>query len=65
MATHYNVGEELRGERIAVQARDIDALRVQKGSSSHKIQATTLRHSAYCVIEMPLKAVGNHPQTPG
>jgi len=57
MTTHYNQGEALKAERIAVEARDIDPARVTKGSHSHKIQSTKLRGSAYCVIELPLIAV--------
>ena len=52
----YNgVGDALRAEKIAVQARTIDRPRVVEGSSRDKIQKTTLRGSAYCVIEIPLK----------
>lgn len=55
MTTHYEVGDALRGERIAVQARGIGKIVIKKGSSRHRIQATTLRDSAYCVIEKPLR----------
>lgn len=54
---HYEIGDTLRGERIAVEARDIDPIRYGEGSSSHRIQFTKLRRSAYCVIEMPLKSL--------
>ena len=54
---HYEIGDALRGERIAVQALDIDNVRVAKGSHRHKIQFTKLKRSAYCVIEMPLKSL--------
>lgn len=57
MTTHYGQGEALLAERIAVQARDIDRPSVKQGSHSHKIQNTKLRGSAFCVIEVPLKAV--------
>ena len=57
MTVYYKLGDELSADRIAVQARDIDKARYGTGSSSHKIQFTKLRGSAYCVIEMPLKAV--------
>lgn len=57
MTTHYNQGEALKAERIAVEARDIAPAMVKKGSHSHKIQSTKLRGSAYCVIELPLVSV--------
>ncbi|MBM4462627.1 MAG: hypothetical protein FJ012_04700 [Chloroflexi bacterium] len=59
MAKEYNdAGDALRGERIAVEARDIDKIRYKEGGSGkHGIQFTKLRDSAYCVIEIPLKAV--------
>lgn len=56
MTTHYNQGDALLAERIAVQARDIDQPFVKKGSHSHKIQSTKLRGSAFCVIELPLRS---------
>ena len=54
---HRELGDALLADRIAVQAHDIDNVRYGKGSHRDKIQFTTLRHSAYCVIETPLKAV--------
>ncbi len=57
MTTHYNQGDALKGERIAVEARSIAPLMVRKGSHTHNIQTTILRRSAYCVIELPLVAV--------
>ena len=50
-------GDALSAERIAVQGRDIDRIRIVAGSSKHRIQSTTLRGSAFCVIELPLEAV--------
>lgn len=52
---HNEVGDALRAEKIAVQARTIDGSRVVEGSGRDKIQKTNLRGSAYCVIEIPLK----------
>jgi hypothetical protein len=57
MKVHYEFGDALKVERIAVQARDIDKVRYGKGTHDHKIQSTTLRGSAFCIIEAPLKAV--------
>lgn len=55
---YYERGDALRADRIAVQARDIDRrIRVVEGSGRHRIQSTILRDSAFCIIELPLKAV--------
>ena len=59
MTIHYAAGDALRAERIAVQAREIDKVIIKKGSSSHRIQSTKLRGSAYSVIELPLRTVIN------
>jgi len=50
-----NVGDALRAERISAQACDIDRTRVVQGSGRDKIQKTTLRGLAYCVIDIPMK----------
>jgi len=55
---HCELGDALSADRIAVRARDIDNPRVGEGSHRHKIQSTTLRGSAFCVIEVPLRSVG-------
>lgn len=52
-----NIGDCLRGERIAAEASDIAPIRVSKRSGTHKGQSTILTRNAYCVIEMPLKWV--------
>jgi len=57
MTTHYNQGDSLKAERIVVQAREIGKIVVKEGSSRHRIQGTTLRGSAYCLIELPLISV--------
>ena len=54
---YYERGDALSAERIAVEARDIDRIRVVEGSGRHRVQSTTLRDSAFCVIELPLKSV--------
>ena len=56
MKVHYEPGDALKADRIAVQARDIDRIRVVEGSGKHRIQFTRLRNSAFCVIEVPLKS---------
>jgi len=57
MKVYYELGDALRADRIAVEARDIDKVVIKEGSHRHKIQSTTLRGSAFCVIELPLRAV--------
>ena len=54
--TLYDCGDALKAHRIAVEARDIAPPRVVSGSGAHRLQKTKLRDSAYCVIEMPMKA---------
>jgi len=57
MKVHYEPGDALKADRIAVRVRDIDRVRYGEGAHRHRIQFTTLRDSAFCVIEVPLKAV--------
>ena len=49
------IGDAIRGEKISVKARTIDKPRVIEGSGRDKIQKTTLRGSAYCVVDLPVK----------
>ena len=51
------IGDAIRGEKISVKARTIDKPRIIEGSGRDKIQTTTLRGSAYCVIDIPVKWV--------
>jgi hypothetical protein len=53
---HRNIGDALRGEKIAVKAEKIRMGRVQAGSSAHQIQSLTLEDSVFCIIEIPLTA---------
>jgi len=62
MKVHHELGDALKAERIAVQARDIDKIRYGEGTHPHRIQFTKLRGSAYCVIELPLKSVRERRQ---
>ena len=57
MPEYRNPGDALRGDKVAVQAFEIDPVRVMQRSGSHKGQFTTLRKNAYCIIELPLKVV--------
>ena len=54
---YYERGDALSAERIAVEARDIDRIRLIEGSGKHRVQSTRLRNSVFCVIEVPLKSV--------
>ena len=56
MPEYRNLGDALRGDRIAVQARKIDKVAVLKLTHRHRGQITTLRDNAFCIIEIPLKA---------
>lgn len=62
MTEYKELGDALLADRVAVQAREIDKVRYREGSGSHRIQFTKLRGSAYCVIELPLKAVREKKQ---
>ncbi len=57
MKTHYELGDALKADKIAVQARGIARIRVIEGSGRDRIQATKLEGSAFCVIELPLRSV--------
>jgi hypothetical protein len=59
MPEYRNLGDALRGDKIAVSARKIDTVTVMKRTHPHKGQFATLRDNAYCVIEIPLKIVIN------
>jgi len=53
---HRNIGDAIRGEKIAVKAEKIRMGSVQAGSSSHQIQTLTLENKVFCIIEIPLVA---------
>jgi hypothetical protein len=59
MPEYRNLGDALRGDRIAAQARQIDKVVINKRTHAHKGQFTTLRDNAFCIIEIPLKAVSD------
>lgn len=54
-APHHQLGDALSGNVISVKARKIDKPRYGEGSHRDRIQFTTLRGSAYCVIDIPVK----------
>ncbi len=55
--TYYSIGDSLRGERIAVQARKVTNQKLIQLSGRHKGTSLTLKYSVFCVIEAPLKSV--------
>jgi len=60
MPEYRSLGDALRGDRIAVQARSIDRVTVIKRTHRHRGQRATLRDNAFCIIEVPLKSVFDH-----
>ncbi len=57
MPEYRNLGDALRADKIAVQARSISKVTYSKRTHRHQGQFATLRDNAFCVIEIPLKAV--------
>ena len=57
MPVYRNLGDALRADKIAVQARSIDRVSVTKRTHRHQGQFATLRDNAFCIIEIPLKSV--------
>lgn len=53
--TRYKKGEKIKGERIYVQARDIDDPKVRSYSSKDNIQWTKAKTSAMAKIEKPFR----------
>ena len=53
---HRNIGDALRGEKIAVKAQKIRIGSVEAGSSRHQIQTLNLEDRVFCIIEIPLVA---------
>ena len=54
MATLFEVGDAVRGDRILIVARRISPQRVINQSARHRAVTVTARENARCVIEMPL-----------
>lgn len=59
MPVYMEVGHALRGDRIFAKARTIDTPQQVKEKEGKLIKSTTLRKSAFCVIEKPMRAVSN------
>ena len=57
MPVYNNIGDALRGEKIAVSASEINIDRVMKRSHRHRGQFGTLRYNAFCIIEIPMRWV--------
>jgi len=58
----YAVGSSIRGEKIAARFRKMSKVVVTQGSSTHKIQSSTLEGSVLCVIERPLNYLRDLPR---
>ena len=56
MTTLFDVGDALRGYRVAIAARRLSQPAVVNESGRHKASRIIARDNVYCVIEMPLTA---------
>jgi hypothetical protein len=56
MPTLFNAGDALRGDRVAINARQFSRPRVIARSGRHQAQEIVARDNVYCVIEIPLRA---------
>ena len=61
----FAVGSSIRGEKVAARFRKMSRIVVTQGSSTHKIQTSTLEGSVLCVIERPLNYLRDLPEKPG
>lgn len=57
MPEYTQVGDALRAEKITAKARQVSAPKVIQLSGSHKGSQIVLRDSAFCVIDVPLRAL--------
>ena len=57
MRIYRNIGDALKADKIAVEARSISSIRYGPRTGNHRGQFATLRDNAFCVIETPLKSV--------
>ena len=57
MPTYRKLGDALLADKIAASARLIDKVTIDKRTHRHKGQFITLRGDAFCVVEIPLRAV--------
>ena len=56
MTTLLNVGDTLRGDRVAINARRLSKPQVIAASARHSASEIVARDNVFCVIEMPLRA---------
>ena len=56
MTTLFDVGDALRGYRVAINARRLSKPVTINQSHDHKAYDISARDNVYCVIEMPLSA---------
>lgn len=52
--TLFGIGDALRGDRVAINARRISDPQVINQSGEHRSRAVIARDNVFCVIEMPL-----------
>ena len=55
-STLFELGDAIRGDRVAISARRLTSPRVIARSGRHQAQALVARDNVYCVVEMPLRA---------
>lgn len=56
MPTLFQEGDAIRGDRVAVNARQFSKPQVIALTGRHQAQQIIARDNVYCVVEMPLKA---------
>ena len=57
MAVYTDVGDTIKGDKIIVEARKIDKIKVIAKSGRRKAQSTVLRDNAVCVIDKRIRSI--------
>ena len=57
MVIYTEIGDTIKGDKIVVEARKIDKIKVIAKSGRHKAQQTTLRDNAVCVIDKRIRSI--------
>lgn len=57
VATHYDKGEGIKGDKITVQCRDYHFGKPIKGTSRDRLQRGSLEGTVYCVIDKPIRSL--------
>ena len=55
MPTLFETGDALRGDRVAISARQLSRTQVISLTGRHRAQQVVARDNVFCVIEMPLR----------